>query len=776
MRTIFSIVSLCGAAMVCAQEVLPDRVEFNRDIRPILSNNCFLCHGFDKSTREAGLRLDIRDEAISNRNGVTAIVPHDVDASELIARITSTNPNDRMPPTDTELDLSDHEIALLTKWIDQGADYQEHWAYISPKKKELPKLDLASWPRNAIDHFVLARLEEESLSPSAEAERVTLIRRLSFDLIGLPPTPEEVDTFVYDSRPDAYERVVDRLLASPHFGERLAIYWLDLVRYADTVGFHGDQVRGASGYRDYVINAFNANMPFDQFTRENLAGDLIDNPTQDQLLASGYNRLNMVTREGGAQEGDYIVRYAADRVRTTASVWLGSSLACAQCHDHKYDPFSMKDFYSFGAFFADIKEKGVQTDGGNEAPFPPFLKLPTDDQQQKIAEIDARLAAVAAEAKEERESLLAERKRAESAVRTSVVTETMEPRTMRVLARGSWQDESGEIVSPMVPAFLGLIDGDDRPTRLDLAKWLTSGDNPLTARVFVNRLWYLYFGTGISKRLDDLGSQGEWPTHPELLDHLAVDFMESGWDIKHSIKQIVTSAAYRQSSVADQSLMTLDPYNRLIARQSRIRHDAEIVRDNALKVAGLLNLELGGRSVFPYQPAGYYRELNFPTRTYEADTDDSLYRRGVYIHWQRTFLHPSLLAFDAPTREECTAERPVSNSPQQALALLNDPIFVEAARALAERILTESNGTARGGITFAFKEALSRAPSTDELSILTNLFNDHHREFGDDTEAANALIATGASKPNENLDPALLAAWTSVSRAVINLHEMMYRY
>ncbi len=763
-------------AAASAQEALPDTVEFNRHIRPILSNNCFLCHGPDISTREAGLRLDSYEGAIAPREGMPAVTPGDIDASALVARITSTNPNQRMPPTDTELSLDSHEIALLTRWIEQGAAYQSHWAYISPKKHTLPKVDNPSWAKNDIDRFILADLNAKDMQPAAEADPVTLIRRLSFDLIGLPPTPAEVDAFLSNESPDAYEQLVDRLLASPHFGERLAIYWLDLVRYADTAGYHGDQIRGASGYRDYVINAFNANMPFDQFTREQLAGDLIPNATLDQKLASGYNRLNMVTREGGAQEGDYIARYAADRVRTTSTVWLGSSMACAQCHDHKYDPFSMRDFYRFAAFFADIKEKGVQSDGGNEAPFPPFITLPTNEQQAQLDEIEERLSNTPPEAKEERESLLADKKRIEQSVRTSVVTETAEPRMMRVLDRGNWQDESGEVVEPHIPSFLGDLKTDGRATRMDLAEWLTNRDNPLTARVFVNRLWKLYFGIGISKRLEDLGSQGEWPTHPELLDHLAVEFMDSGWDVKHMVKQIVMSAAYRQASDVSPELITQDPYNRLIARQSRIRLEAELVRDNALKISGLLSPAIGGRSVMPYQPPGYYRELNFPTREYQVDTGENLYRRGVYTHWQRTFLHPSLLAFDAPTREECTAERPISNSPQQALALLNDPIYVEAARAFAERIIAEGGATSDARIRFAFREALSRTPSPQELAILSKLYAEHLHAYQDDVPAAQALIAVGATKPSDAIDIPELAAWTSVSRTIINLHELIYRY
>jgi len=754
-----------------------DTLKYNRDIRTILSNNCSTCHGPDASAREADLRLDSIESATKDLGGRKAITPGVLDESEMIHRLFHSDPAQRMPPESATRKPSDEERLKLAAWVAQGAKYESHWAYVAPAKETPPKVDNNTWPRNPIDKFVLGNLEKNDIEPAPEADRTTLIRRLSFDLIGLPPTSQEVSTFIKDKKSGAYERLVDRLLASPHYGERLAIYWLDLVRYADTAGYHGDQIRGSSGYRDYVINAFNNNMPFDQFTREQLAGDLLQEPTTDQLLASGYNRLNMVTREGGAQEGDYIVRYAADRVRTTASVWMGSSLGCAECHDHKFDPFTTKDFYSFGAFFADIKEEGVQDEGGNGAPFPPFLNFPTDEETAKISGLKLKLADVPNEDEAKRKSLASRIAREKKKIRTSVITETQEPRMMRVLSRGNWQDESGEIVQPAIPSFLGKLEVDtERPTRLDLAEWFTDDDNPLTSRVFVNRLWKLYFGTGISRVLDDIGSQGEWPQHPELLDYLAIEFVESGWDIKQIVKHLVMSSTYRQISARTDSIVETDPYNRLHARQSRVRLEAELIRDNALKVSGLLSPKIGGRSVMPYQPKGYYRELNFPTRTYKEDTGESLYRRGVYTHWQRTFLHPTLLAFDAPTREECTAERPVSNSPQQALALLNDPIFVEAAQAFAERIFSKGGNSTKGRIKFAYQEALSRKPSKDEIAILASLYEKHVDEFQADPAAASAFLERDSDHASSNLDPIELAAWSSVSRTIFNLHEIIYRY
>jgi hypothetical protein len=772
---------------------LPETIEFNRDIRPILSNNCFQCHGPDGETRGADLRLDIREHAIASNSGQAAIVPGNADASNLLDRILHKDPEEVMPPSDTERSLSDHEKALLQKWIEQGAEYQAHWAYIPPKKISLPTSAV-----NPIDYLVKKRLIEEGLNHSPEADRVTLIRRLSLDLLGLPPKPDEVAAFVNDTRPDAYEQLVNRLLASEHYGERMTIYWLDLVRYADTVGYHGDQVRGMSPYRDYVINAFNSNISFDQFTREQIAGDLLDNPTQEQKIATGYNRLNMVTREGGAQAKDYLVRYAADRVRTTSSVWLGSSMGCSECHDHKFDPFTMKDFYSFASFFADIKEDGVQTYGGNDGPFPPLIPFPNEAEAKKFDGIDSEIAKLKAimdiaipNDAEDKEALQKERDDAKNKHRTLsrqrihlerdivsvAVTETMEPRMMRILPRGNWLDETGEAVTPAIPTFLGTLEKkDDRLTRLDLADWLTHRNNPLTARVFVNRLWKLYFGTGISRVLDDVGSQGEWPQHPELLDYLAADFMDSGWDIKYIIKQIVMSQTYCQSSMPIESIKDTDPYNRLLARQSRFRLEAELVRDNALSVSGLLVTKVGGRSVKPYQPSGHYRELNFPVRTYQQDSGENLYRRGVYTHWQRTFLHPSLIAFDAPTREECTAERTISNSPQQALVLLNDPIYVEASRVFAERIITEGGDDIASRIHWAFQEAFSREPLERELAIVSDLYIQHFKKYRNDAKGAKALIGVGEKPVHEGLRPVELAAWTSVARTLFNLHEMIYRY
>ncbi|MCG8583296.1 MAG: DUF1549 and DUF1553 domain-containing protein, partial [Pirellulales bacterium] len=648
--------------------------------------------------------------------------------------------------------------------------------------------------RNFIDAWILSRLESEGLKPSPEADRVTLIRRLTFDLTGLPPKPEEVESFVNDKSPDAYEKVVDRLLASPYFGERMAAYWLDLVRYADTVGYHGDQDHNASPYRDWVIDAYNRNMPYDEFTAAQLAGDLIaasnpdlsDDEVTDLKIASCYNRLLQTSHEGGVQPKEYLAIYQADRIRNASNVWMGATVGCAQCHDHKYDPFTAKDFYTFGAFFADLDEAKHFKSGSNSLPTrrAPEIPVLTPQQRRMIATTQAALNAINEQLKSKPADAQLKKQSAEfskqlaamkKATRVVMISAPIKPRVVRVLPRGDWLDDTGEIVQPAVPHFMPQPAVKDRRlTRLDLAYWLTSteadGVGPLTARVAVNRMWYLMMGSGISKVLDDFGGQGSPPTHPELLDALALEFIGSKWDVKHMFRTIVTSSTYRQSSLASKDLRERDPENVLYARQSRYRLPAEMIRDNALAISGLLIDEQGGASVKPYQPTGYYRHLNFPTRRYTHHNDDRQWRRGVYVHWQRQFLHPMLKAFDAPSREECTAQRPRSNTPTAALVLMNDPTFVEAARAFAERII-RADSTVDGRIRFAFRETLSREPASSELDVLRALFKSNEARYASDPKAAAALIATGRAPKPADIKPAELAAWTMVARATLNLNE-----
>ena len=832
-------------------------VDFARDIRPLLSDNCFACHGPDAKQRKADLRLDTREGALVYIDGTSAVVPGKPSESELVRRVTTDDEDDLMPPPDSGKKLDATQKALLQRWIAEGAEYELHWSYKPVTRPMPPRVKNGSFVLNDIDRFVLATLRTKGHEPAREADRRTLIRRLSFDLTGLPPTWEQVRAFVADSSPRAFGKLVDRLLASPHYGERMAIYWLDLVRYADTMGYHSDNEQTKPLYREYVIDAFNDNMPFDQFTREQLAGDQLPGSTRRQLIASGYNRLNMTTREGGSQPKEYIAIYLGDRVRNVSGVWMATTLGCTECHDHKFDPFTSRDFYSLGAFFSDLEETPVgpqkytplpttaqqakvdklkkqipvleavlntqtpalddalarwesaqaeriasepsaEADANGTEPAvsdgkptadsaaPPkkigeILAVPlakrSDEQKKTLAAHYRTFAPELAAARKELVDLKERIKRLEKAFPTSLVSVRLgKPRTVRILPRGNWQDESGPEVQPTVPARLKLADTESRAKRSDLADWVVSKDNPLTARVMVNRLWALCFGRGLAMPLDDFGAQGTPPTHPELLDWLAADLMDHGWDIKRTMKLLVTSGAYRQSSIADAKTLAADPLNKWLARQGRWRLDAEMVRDNALAVSGLLAKPIGGASVKPYQPVGYWKHLNFPKRKWAPDSGVSQYRRGLYTFWCRTFLHPSMLAFDAPTREGCVAERTRSNTPQQALVLLNDPTYVEASRVFAERILQHGGDTDGERLAWAFERALSREPSAGERDILLRLAGERAAHFAANAGAAKAAATAGEWPAATALKPERVAAWAAVSRAILNLYETTSRF
>ena len=810
-------------------------LEFNRDIRPLLANYCFACHGPDEKQLQADLRLDHEESALSDRGGHAAVVPGSSQQSELVRRITAVDPDDRMPPARFGKSLSPVQIERLRRWVDEGAKWQPHWSLVVPVRRGPPPTD-SSWVNNPIDAFIWHGLAAAGLEPAPRADARVLLRRLSFDLTGLPPDSGKNAASLVD--PAGYSAGVEQILASQHFGERMAGYWLDLVRYADTNGIHGDNHREITLYRDYVINGFNANKPFDEFTVEQLAGDLLDGATEEQRVASGYNRLLMTTREGGAQAKEYRAKYAADRVRNASAVWLGATLGCAECHDHKFDPYTTKEFYQFAAFFADVEETAV----GSQKP----TLFPSEAQAAHLAAFDeqtSRLQAIletstaelekaqrlwerkvleglanAAEDKrpklpkevvaalekagdkrsEEENGLLAKhyrsiaplleetrnalaeaqkgRRELEQRIPKTLISMRMaEPRVTRVLPRGNWLDDNGEEVEPSVPSVLPALAVEGRANRLDLARWLVRSDNPMVARVFVNRLWKLVFGHGIVSSLDDFGAQGTWPTHPELLDWLALEFVDSGWNVKHMLRLMVNSSTYQQSSAADAALLERDPFNHLYARQSRFRLDAEMVRDNALAVSGLLTRTVGGPSAKPYQPAGYWAHLNFPKRQYQHDSGKNLYRRGLYTYWCRTFLHPSLLAFDAPTREECAVERPRSNTPQQALVLLNDPVYVEAARALAMAVLSKGGESAEDRVRFAYRRVLQRRPSPAETDLLIAIQGEHLEQYRSAPEAAKLLLAVGALTTPEDLPPVELASWMSVTRVLLNLHETITR-
>lgn len=1025
---------ICAACLPAGAAQAGPTPDFNHDVLPILAGRCFKCHGPDEAQRKAELRLD--DQASAHAK---VIVPGSAANSPLIARVTSQDAQQVMPPADSNVPaLTAAEVDVLRNWIDAQAKYELHWAYVPPRRAPLPEIPDPSWALNPIDHFVRAAHVEHGMEYAPRAERAVLIRRLSFDLVGLPPSPADVDQFLADDSQASYESLVDRLLASPHFGERMAMMWLDMVRFGDTNGYHADLNRNIFPYRDYVIEAFNRNLPFNQFTVEQLAGDLLPNPSTQQLVASGYNRQNMTTTEGGAQAAEYLAKYAADRVRNVSAVWLGATMGCAECHDHKYDPYRTRDFYKLAAFFSDLKQVGVypnqivaepeikvlapeteaalaelrglqsqvqaeiavevaridasrETAGANpEAPAngptdvvwfddvpPASAQLQVNDgnhpwswtsdsegpvysgalamrrkadglaqhfftmakEQLRIAagdklfayvyldpndlpatimlqfndgtwehrafwgedkisygqpstvahvamgplpkagewvrlEVDAQqvglqpgslvsglaftqfgglayydLAGIATTAVqdlvmprwfatqlawEDYERAHPDLTHAPEAIRAALAVgagersaeqqqllhdhyvlnfhrpaqETLAPLTRRlaglkakeqalvdqattttevsmsgpalmtrILPRGNWLDESGEVVEPGVPSFLPPLPADAKPTRLALASWITSGENPLTARVMVNRLWKLFHGAGLVTTMDDLGTQGARPSHAQLLDWLALEFQESGWDIKHMVRLLVTSRTYQQSSVVSHAVRQLDPTNRWLARQASFRLDAEIVRDNALAISGLLSPKIGGRSVKPYQPDGYWDHCNtfLGKLVYEQDHGEDLYRRGLYTFWKRTFLHPSLVAFDAPSREECTVERARSSTPLQALVLLNDPTYVEAARVFAQRLLKEGGENLETRLQFAYRLALSRPARPDELRVLADLYQKHVAGYATDQDNAQKLITVGEAARPESVDAVELAALTSVARVILNLHETITR-
>jgi len=767
-------------------------ISYNRQIRPLLSDKCFLCHGPDQGTRKGKFRLDLAESAMAKK----AIVPGQPETSELVKRIFNKDPKEVMPPPETHKSLTSVEKELLRTWIAEGAKYVPHWSYIPPVKPEV-RAEV-----NPVDYLIQQRLNSLGLKPSPEADRRTLARRLYFDLVGLPPRPEEVAEFEGDKSPDAYDRLVEKLLNSPHYGERMAIPWLDVTRFADTIGYHSDNPRNIWLYRDYVIRAFNENKRFDSFTREQLAGDLLPDSGVEQKIGSAFNRLLLSTEEGGAQPKDYEYRMLTDRVRAVGAVWLGQTFGCAACHDHKFDPIKSKDFYSLGAFFADIKEPII---GQRE----PGMLLPDKKQSAELEKLEAEVTKLKSKLGEphsesERPFLEWETElgdaaaweklwmrltlaRAEKAVsdfqatvpHCLVTVSTQERRTVHVLPRGDFLKETaGEVVEPTLPGYLPgarKSTEESRLTRLDLANWVVSRDNPLTARVTVNRFWKQFFGVGLSRMLDDLGTQGEIPPDQALLDWLACDFMDSGWDVKHLVRLLITSHSYKQISTPSHELRAADPYNREIACQNRWRLDAELVRDTVLSIGGILNLEIGGPSAKPYQPAGYWENLNFPTRNYEASTGAEQTRRGLYTWWQRSYLHPSMLAFDAPSREECAAERTRSNIPQQALVLLNDPSYVEASRAFGLRIVQEGGKEPHARLTWAWRQALDRDPQAEEIQALADLQAKLKADYEHDRSAAGTFLKIGQSPAPEGVDLAELASWVHVARAILNLHETITR-
>ena len=780
-------------------------VDFNRDVRPILAENCFACHGPDAGQRKAGLRLDLREGALATlAAGLAAVVPGRPDAGTLMRRVASRT----MPPPGSNKRLTDAQIALLRRWIGQGASYSRHWSFVPPVRPQIPRVRNPRWPVNAIDSFVLARLGRERLQPSSAAGRATLIRRVSLDLTGLPPNPSEVDAFLSDRSANAYEKVVDRLLASPRYGERMAWEWLDAARYADTNGYQGDRTRIMWPWRDWVIDAFNQNMPFDRFTVEQIAGDLLPNATLAQKIATGFNRNHMLNGEGGRIPEESRVDYVVDRVDTTSTVWLGLTLGCARCHDHKFDPLAQRDYYRLFAYFNNLPETGSVDRGGNANP---VLSLPTPEQstqmsalQERIRTAESRLPAAPVADRPGLQKEIDEARKAvqdleKSVLTTMVMEERPQPRDTFLLVRGAY-DRPGEKVTPGVPASLPGPASDAPPNRLGLARWLVDPANPLTSRVAVNRYWQMLFGTGLVKTAEDFGIQGERPSHPELLDWLAVEYRALGWDTKALLRLMVTSATYRQSSdfgfpISDfglktsasesairnprsaisksaiRNLLSIDPENRLLARASRFRLPSAVLRDQALFVGGLLVEKVGGAPVKPYQPAGIWEDATFGQIKYEQDRGDKLYRRSLYTFWRR-IVGPTTL-FDTASRQSCTVRQSRTNTPLHALTLLNDITFVEAARAFAQRVMKEGGSTQEERIDFAFRLAAARRATGQERRTLLRSLARLRAHYAADPAAALKLLSIGESPRDQSLDPVQHAAFTGLCSLVLNLDEVL---
>jgi hypothetical protein len=737
---------------------LPEKISFNFHVKPILSDKCFTCHGPDANKRKAGLRLDIEEEAkkeLVENPGKFAIMEGYISQSELIDRITSSDENMMMPPPDSHLKLSAAEKDILKNWIEQGAAYEKHWSFLKPEKSELPKIKNEGWAINEIDYFIQAKLQELGLSPAQMAPPQKLLRRLSLDITGLPPTIQELDRFVVGDDLK-YDEAVDYYLSRPAYGEKMAKDWMDLARYADSHGYQDDSYRTMWPWRDWVIHAFNENISYDQFLTWQLAGDLLPNATKEQILATGFNRNHPITQEGGVINEEYRSTYVSDRTNTIGKGIMGLTLECAKCHDHKYDPLSQKDYYSMYAFFNYVNEKGIQMDAvqaKNRKYYAdaPFISIEDEDLEGILSFI-------------QKEDI--------GRLNVMVMNDSSWRETF-VLSRGNY-DAPADLVEASAPAVIMPFSDALPKNRLGLAGWITSNDNPLTSRVYVNRLWASFFGQGLVKTIEDFGNQGSLPSHPELLDWLAVDFMERGWDIKYLIKKIVSSATYRQSSVILPEKKEIDPENIYLSRGPRFRLSAEEIRDYFLSTSGLLNNKIGGPSVKPYQPPGLWEETNAGGNrgiltNYVEDTGDDLYRRSLYTFWKRTLPPPSMTIFDAPNRDLCEVRRQKTNTPLQALALQNDVQVLECAKVISTEILAQSSDS-EALVRALFKHILLRDPEKQELDAMTEYKLDCEEKFNDHPEDATRLLEVGQmTVMEENNSEA--AALMMVAQVLYNLDE-----
>nr|WP_299381724.1 PSD1 and planctomycete cytochrome C domain-containing protein [Allomuricauda sp.] len=738
---------------------VPDVVDFNFHVRPILSDKCFACHGPDANKREADLRLDTQEgayAALKDYNDKFAIVAGKPEQSEAFLRITAADSTIMMPPPESNLKLSSYDIELIKKWIEQGAGYKPHWAFVAPKKPELPKVSDNDWPSNEIDHFILARLDEKKLKPNETAAKSHLLKRVSFDLTGLPPSIAMQEAFEKDTSPEAYERVVDQLLDDPHYGEKMAIHWLDIARYADSHGYQDDSPRTMWPWRDWVIHSFNKNYPFDKFLTWQLAGDLLPEKNMETLLATGFNRNHKITQEGGVIDEEYRIEYVTDRTNTFGKAFLGLTYECAKCHDHKYDPISQKDYYSTFAFFDKVPEKGLFGTFDENTADPPRMEI-TDEMVNEV--------------------LTFVNKKDSYPVSVMIMEDSVGIRDTHILDRGNYDAKTDVVTFDTPKAIMEFDTLSFDSNRLGLSKWLLSDEHPLTSRVFVNRIWQEIFGRGIVKTAGDFGMQGELPTHPELLDWLAVDFRENGWDIKRLVKQIVMSSTYTQSAQTNKRKQDKDPENRFLSRMHRTRLGAEMIRDHVLASSGLLNDEIGGPSVKPYQPDGLWLAATSGRgvlKAYVQDHGENLYRRGIYTFIKRTVPPPSMLVFDASNRDQCEVRRLNTATPLQALVMLNDPTVLEASRVLAEN-LGSADMEDQKRIENAFKRIVCRDAKPEELDVLVGYYKDQVAYFESNRDDAIEFLNVGEYTPEKNRDDVTIAALMQVIHTMYNLEEATTR-
>ena len=742
-------------------DAIPDKISYNYHVRPILSDKCFACHGPDANKRKAEFRLDIEENAfapLKETKGAYAIVKGKPEESELYKRITSKDPDYLMPSPESHLGiLSENEIKIIEKWIKQGAKYEKHWAFIKPEKAVLPKVKDKNWVKNEIDYFTQAKMSEHGLSPNEQADKEHLLKRAALDITGLLPSIEIMDEYMADNSPNAYDKALDKLLETPQYGEKMAVHWLDVARYADSYGYQDDNIRTQWAWRDWVIHAFNQNMPYEKFITWQLAGDLLPDSNKEAILATAFLRNHKYTEEGGIIPEEYRIEYTLDKTKTFSKGILGLTAECAQCHDHKYDPISQKDYYQLFAFFNNSKESGFEGDVSQSLPAKnPKLKLSEAEIKNILSFIN---------------------KKDTGSLTVSVMGELNgkkdTPRTTYILQRGAY-DKHGDSVKAAALSAVMPFDTTKLPrNRLGLAYWTVDKNNPLTARVFVNQMWQEFFGVGLVKTAGDFGMQGNLPTHPELLDWLAVDFMEHKWDIKRLVKQVLTSATYCQSAKVTDKHLATDPENVYLSRYSRTRVKAEFVRDIVLGSSGLLIKDIGGPSVKPYQPKGLWERATSGRgilAKYELDEGDALYRRGMYTFIKLTVPPPAMILFDASNRDQCEVRRSKTNTPLQALIMLNDPSVLEASRVFAQRLLTEQTGV-EDKIDKAFRTIICRKASSKEKAILTNYFNEQLALFKNKKLDAEKTLTIGASPINKQVDLAMSAALMKVVSTIYNMDE-----